>query len=54
MATNTTELTFKVTLSWWFKWYVYSLIIFAKMTNSYPDEDKLKKIIEKAVKVELL
>jgi hypothetical protein len=43
----------KICLAWWLKPYLYGLIIVSKITGRVIDQDKLLKVIDKAVKIKL-
>lgn len=42
---------FKVSVAWWIKPYIVALVFFSFVTGCDYDEEKLERIIKKAVKV---
>lgn len=42
--------TIKVTQAWWLTPYFYCLAAFCAITGQQPDEEKLKRVIDRALK----
>jgi hypothetical protein len=44
------KLQFKI--AWWFRSYVKALIFFCQLHGTEPDENKLKKVLSKAIVIQ--
>jgi hypothetical protein len=47
------EVTIQLKVSWWFPYYVRGLIFFGRLHNCLPEDSKLRKMIGKALKVNI-
>ena len=43
----------KVTVAWWYRPYLNTLLWFAQLTGMQPDEDKLVEVIRRALRVKV-
>lgn len=41
----------RVTVAWWLKPYLTALIFLCRLHNTEPDEEKLKRVIARAIRV---
>lgn len=46
-----TQLSFQVSMAWWFKAYFYTLLCFCFVMQREPDYDKVDRIVRRAVRV---
>lgn len=49
MASN--QITIKLTLKWWLRYYLYGVVLMAWLTGQEPDTDKMGHWIAKGTKV---
>ena len=47
------DLKVKVSLKWWFKYYLMGLCFFSSVTGATPSEDKVSKMVRHGIKVDL-
>ncbi|SEG20693.1 hypothetical protein [Marinobacterium lutimaris] len=45
------KLVLEVRISWWLRWYIYGVIITARLTGLDPNWTKVKAMIDRGVKV---
>jgi hypothetical protein len=45
-------ITFRVTMAWWWRFYVYGVLTMSSLTGLEADEDKIRYWIRKAIRLQ--
>ncbi len=44
-------ITFRIRLAWWLRPYLYGIAFVSRLTGTYPDMDKIRRRVYRAIRV---
>lgn len=47
------KVVFRVRVAWWLRPYLHALAFFAALTGCMPDQGKLARVVDRAIRIEL-